>query len=448
MSHTPHQLTEQPIHDIVGIGIGPFNLGLACLSDPLDEIDAIFLDGRDSFSWHPGMMIDGATVQVPFLADLVSLADPTSEFSFLNYLKQTNRLYPFYIRENFHPLRAEFDNYAQWAAGRLDTLRWGRTVTEVQRVAAGTPGEHFRVSARTASGIEHHLARHLVVGVGTAPHLPPALRETTGPVTHSADYLDQREEILAAGRIAIIGSGQSAAEIYRDLLDRIGPRHQLDWITRSERFFPMDYAKLTLELTSPEYTEHFHGLSPSRRAELGRAQRTLYKGISQELVDDIHEALYTRSVAGPVPTTLLSDSSLERCHWDGSGFTLDLHHDGTDRDYRRHADVIIGATGYAPRPLDFLAPIADQLDLDERGRPDVALDYTIDAGRGRVFVLNAEEHTHGLTAPDLGFGAWRNSVILSRILGREPYPVERRIAFQQFGPVADELATTDQEEVA
>ncbi len=32
------------VHDLVGIGIGPFNLGLACLTDPLDDLDAVFLD--------------------------------------------------------------------------------------------------------------------------------------------------------------------------------------------------------------------------------------------------------------------------------------------------------------------------------------------------------------------------------------------------------------------
>ncbi len=29
------------------------------------------------------MMLDDATIQVPFLADLVTMADPTSPFSFL-----------------------------------------------------------------------------------------------------------------------------------------------------------------------------------------------------------------------------------------------------------------------------------------------------------------------------------------------------------------------------
>ena len=36
--------------------------------------------------------------------------------------------------------------------------------------------------------------------------------------------------------------------------------------------------------------------------------------------------------------------------------------------------------------------------------------------------------------PDLGMAAYRNSCILREITGREVYPVERSIAFQQFGP--------------
>ena len=51
---------------------------------------------------------------------------------------------------------------------------------------------------------------------------------------------------------------------------------------------------------------------------------------------------------------------------------------------------------------------------------------------------NAEEHTHGFVAPDLGMGAHRNSIVLAAMLGREVYPIEKRIAFQQFG-VPDRL---------
>lgn len=43
-----------------------------------------------------------------------------------------------------------------------------------------------------------------------------------------------------------------------------------------------------------------------------------------------------------------------------------------------------------------------------------------------------------MTAPDLGFGPWRASVVLAAVTGREPYPIERTIAFQAFGIPADE----------
>lgn len=70
---------SERVHDLMGIGIGPFNLGLACLAEPLD-LDAVFLDARDGFAWHHGLMLEESTIQVPFLADLVTLADPTSPY--------------------------------------------------------------------------------------------------------------------------------------------------------------------------------------------------------------------------------------------------------------------------------------------------------------------------------------------------------------------------------
>jgi lysine N6-hydroxylase len=71
-------------HDFVAIGLGPYNLGLACLTEPIDGLDGVFLESKSDFDWHPGMLLDFATLQTPFMADLVTLADPTSPYSFLN----------------------------------------------------------------------------------------------------------------------------------------------------------------------------------------------------------------------------------------------------------------------------------------------------------------------------------------------------------------------------
>ncbi|GAA1826276.1 lysine N(6)-hydroxylase/L-ornithine N(5)-oxygenase family protein [Agromyces salentinus] len=430
------------VHDVVGIGIGPFNLGLACLVEPL-ALDAVFLDRVEGFAWHHGMMLDGATIQVPFMADLVTMADPTSPFSFLNWLKQSGRLYPFYIRESFYPLRAEYDAYCRWASEQLPSLRWGRDVISVEHDEAS---DTYTVSALDlATGdLETYTARHVVLGVGTTPTIPAALRDLPGLVVHSSDYLPNRDRLRATGSITVVGSGQSAAEVYRDLLG--GARdggYDVDWITRSPRFFPMEYTKLTLEMTSPEYTDHFHGLPLPLRQRLGREQRSLYKGISADLIDEIYDALYELSASGPVPSTLLTDTELTDAAWDGSRFRLRLRHAQLDAEHERETEAIVLATGYSAQVPAFLDPIRSRLDWDDLGRLDVARDYSIDGGRGRVFVQNGEEHTHGLTAPDLGFGAWRNAQIIAKVCGHEIYPLERRIAFQEFGVPASAAGRAD-----
>ena len=454
MSAAPHRGvgtvadTGARTYDVVGIGIGPFNLGLAALSAPLAGLDTVFLDSADGFSWHPGMMIEGATIQVPFLADLVTMADPTSRYSFLSYLKATGRLYPFYIRESFYPLREEYDAYCRWVAVQLETLRWGRTVVALEVADDGT---YLVRAVRSDTGAEEvYRARNVVLGTGTSPVVPPALRDVAGLAVHSSDYLPQRERLRSARSVTVVGSGQSAAEIYRDLLETVGEQPaRLDWVTRSPRFFPMEYTKLTLEMTSPEYTDHFHSLPLETRQRLGREQRSLYKGISGVLVDDIYDTLYRKSVRGPVPSTLLTDTEVLAARWDPvtEELTLRLRHAQLDEVHEHTTHALVLATGYAAHVPDFVLGAREHLAWDDLGRFAVARDYTIDApreetapgdggprtARGHVFVQNAEEHTHGLTAPDLGFGPWRNSSILATITGREVYPMERRIAFQEFG---------------
>ncbi|MGP9844222.1 lysine N(6)-hydroxylase/L-ornithine N(5)-oxygenase family protein [Brachybacterium sp. 107] len=440
---------DDEIHDLIGIGIGPFGLGLAALADPLPDVDAVFVDQADGFSWHPGLMIEGTTLQVPFLADLVTMADPTSPYSFLAFLKQTGRLYPFYIRESFYPLRSEYDEYCRWVAAQLDCLRWRRRAVAVQE-----EGDHLLVTvavldaAGEVIGCEHLRGRHLALAVGTAPHLPPALAElipsaggasagaAPTPALHSADYLRRKDELLAAGSVTVVGSGQSAAEIYRDLLQEgEADGLRVDWVTRSPRFFPMEYTKLTLEMTSPEYTDLHRSLPEGARDRLAREQRALHKGISADLIDEIHELLYRLSSGGrEVPSTLLTGAAVRAARRDPaiSQIVLDLEHPLTGSNAEHRTGAVVAATGYRPRSTDLLAPLGDRIRRDEAGRLDVTRDYTVDREE-RIHVLGGEEHTHGVTAPDLGFGAWRASVILAALTGREPYPIERRIAFQTFG---------------
>ncbi|MGW0944239.1 lysine N(6)-hydroxylase/L-ornithine N(5)-oxygenase family protein [Streptomyces sp. NPDC002623] len=427
MTALPEPAPVKDTYDFVGIGLGPFNLGLACLTEPIDALDGLFLESKPDFEWHSGMFLDGAHLQTPFMSDLVTLADPTSPYSFLNYLKEKGRLYSFYIRENFYPLRVEYDDYCRWAANRLRSVRFGTTVAEVTfddedelYVVRTTAGEVFR-------------ARRLVLGTGTPPYIPEACAGLGGDFLHNSRYLQHKAELQKKESITLVGSGQSAAEIYYDLLSEIDVHgYRLNWVTRSARFFPLEYTKLTLEMTSPEYIDYFRELPERTRYRLTAEQKGLFKGIDGDLVDEIFDLLYQKNLGGPVPTRLITNSSLNGVSYADGSYTLSFRQEEQEKDYELSSQGLILATGYKYAEPEFLAPIRDRLRYDSHGNFDVARNYAIDTtGRG-VFLQNAGVHTHSVTSPDLGMGAYRNSYIIRELLGSEYYPVEKSIAFQEF----------------
>ncbi|PVC92504.1 lysine N(6)-hydroxylase/L-ornithine N(5)-oxygenase family protein [Streptomyces sp. CS014] len=416
-------------HDFIGIGLGPFNLGLACLTEPIDELNGVFLESKPDFEWHAGMFLEGAHLQTPFMSDLVTMADPTSPYSFLNYLKERGRLYSFYIRENFYPLRTEYNDYCRWAAGKLSSVRFDETVATV------TYDEGDGLYTVTTVSGEAFRSRHLVLGTGTPPHIPEACQGLGGDFIHNSRYLDGKAELQKKKSITLVGSGQSAAEIYYDLLSEIDTYgYRLNWVTRSPRFFPLEYTKLTLEMTSPEYIDYFHALPEETRYRLETGQKGLFKGIDGELIDAIFDLLYQKNLPGPVPTRLLTNSALVSARYDeeGGAYSLGLRQEEQGKEYELTTEGLILATGYRYEAPAFLNPVQHRLRHDSRGRFDVARNYSIDTtGRG-VFLQNASVHTHSITSPDLGMGAYRNAYIIGELLGREVYPVEKSIAFQEF----------------
>ncbi|MEW2130212.1 lysine N(6)-hydroxylase/L-ornithine N(5)-oxygenase family protein [Streptomyces sp. NPDC005435] len=414
-----------PVLDFVGIGLGPFNLGLACLTEPIEELNGVFLDSKPDFEWHAGMFLEGAHLQTPFMSDLVTLADPTSPYSFLNYLKEKGRLYSFYIRENFYPLRVEYDDYCRWAANKLTSVRFSTTVTEVTY-------EDGVYAVHTDAG-DTYRARHLVLGTGTPPYIPEACQDLGGDFLHNSRYLQHKAELQKKRCITLVGSGQSAAEIYYDLLSEIDVHgYRLNWVTRSPRFFPLEYTKLTLEMTSPEYIDYFHALPEDTRYRLATAQKGLFKGIDGELINAIFDLLYQKNLGGPVPTRLLTNSSLTGARYENGSYTLGFRQEEQGKDFELESDGLVLATGYQYREPEFLKPVRDRLRYDSHGNFDIGRDYAIDVtGRG-VFLQNAGVHTHSVTSPDLGMGPYRNASIIREMLGREIYPVEKTIAFQEF----------------
>src|SRR5690606_15860827 len=179
-------MSEIETVDILAIGCGPFNLGLAALAATVDDANVLVVDSADEFRWHPGLMFDEAKLQVSFLSDLVSLVDPRHPLSFLAYLADVDRLYPFLVREDFFPTRREYEAYLLWVVAQLDSLRWRTTVEQVRW---DDELEKFEVTVTSGGAISLIHAGHVVVGIGTEPVIPSALRTESPAVIHSSQYL-------------------------------------------------------------------------------------------------------------------------------------------------------------------------------------------------------------------------------------------------------------------
>lgn len=433
------------VYDLVGIGIGPFNLALAALAEPVPGLRTLFLDENPRFSWHPGMMVDGAALQVPYLADLVTLVDPTSRHSFLAYLRAAGRLFEFYFAERSHVPRREYEAYCRAVAESLPSCRFDSRVTTVQHALLPTGADGFAVFWTGSDGARRTvLAANLVLGIGTEPVAPAALAplcRDAGPlVSHSAHYMDQADWIQAASDVTVLGSGQSGAEIALDLLRAWHrPGRRLRWLTRSAAFQPMQYSRLGLEHFTPDYADHFHRLPAAERAALLAGQGRLYKAVAAETLAAIRAELDSRSFAYGIASTgvtVMPNVEAVNGYRVGERVALVLRHRSTGQPMTVHTERLVLATGYAPRRPDCLTSIDAYIQRDAYGRFVVDRDHRValTGTRAGLFVQNAEMHTHGVGTPDLGLGAYRAATILNAVTGRPVYPLPSRTAHTAFAP--------------
>lgn len=433
------------VYDFVAVGVGPFNLGLACLSSALTDLRCIFLDKEEEFNWHPGMLIDGVTLQSPFLADLVSMADPTNPFSYLNYRKQEGSLFNFFVRENYYLERQEYNRYCRWAVSRLDNIRFNHDVEQV----VYDPDLHvYRVTGFETKYKNpfSFLAKKMVIGVGMRPRVPDCFHSVANGVDlHSSRYLKNKSELQKRKKITVIGGGQSGAEIFYDLLkdsEKFG--YQLDWVTRAPRFFQMETAKLTLEILCADYGTYFHALDKSTKQKIIEEQKNVYCGANQSLIDKIYDFLdagrhsHLPQVQLMPCMNLLSverdNNSRENSDNNAQGFFLQFVHTQTGEHYQAHTGGLVLSSGHQYEVPPFMEGVFDRIERDEQGKYLQKENWSVDIRGREIFIQNAGFESHGLINQDLGMSCYRNSRILREITGRDIYPIEQRFAFQSFEP--------------
>lgn len=259
MPHLPKPADPASVHDLICVGFGPASLAVAvALHDALEAgilaepPSALFLERQDQFHWHAGMLLPGAKMQISFLKDLASLRDPRSRFTFLNYLHESGRLIDFINLNTFLPARTEYEDYLRWCASHFgDVVKYDTEVVSITPVEGGGDGpvKTFQVTSRNSRTglLTTHRSRNVLVAVGGQASIPECLPADSPRVIHSSQYAYQIPRLLADStapyRVAIVGAGQSAAEIFNNI-QTLYPNSRTYLVMRSEFLKPSDDSPL------------------------------------------------------------------------------------------------------------------------------------------------------------------------------------------------------------
>ena len=396
--------TSTPRHSLIGIGFGPSNIALAIAlqeegATQLAE-NALFIERQPDFSWHKNMMMDNTHMQISFSKDLVTLRNPKSHFTFTNYLHEQNRLADFINLQTFFPSRYEFNDYLAWAASHFEEqTRYNEEVFDIQPILENGQVSALKVSSRDASGeIQHRETDNLVVSMGGGGYIPDEFRHLAADkrIFHSNDYLKEIEANSDAKKIAVIGAGQSAAEIFRDLHGR--PQgHAVDMIMRASSIKPSDDSPFVNEIFNAEFTDYIFSKSqPEREALLREYRQTNYACPDLPLIEEIYDIFYQQKVLKNQRHNFVPNTEVQSVIADEQGIHLTLKNNRTGEVKTETYDAVILATGYVrDQYKKLLAPLADYL-----GDFEVDRHYRIKTGENflpKIILQGACESSHGLS---------------------------------------------------
>ncbi|KAL2264333.1 hypothetical protein VTK26DRAFT_6576 [Humicola hyalothermophila] len=295
------------LHDLVCVGFGPASLAIAvALHDTMEAgkltqpPKVLFLEKQAQFSWHAGMLLPGAKMQISFIKDMASLRDPRSHFTFLNYLHKNDRLIDFINLSTFLPARAEYEDYLRWCARHFDdVVRYHSEVVSISPIQEEEgPLKTFAVTSRNVkTGVTTtYRARNVIVAIGGQPSIPKPFPAHHPRVIHSSQYAHLVPQILsdksAPYRVAVIGAGQSAAEIFSNV-QSLYPNSKTYMIMRSEFLKPSDDSPFINSIFNPEFTDTIFQKPSTYRANLlADARATNYGVVRLELIEHLFEIMY------------------------------------------------------------------------------------------------------------------------------------------------------------
>jgi L-ornithine N5-monooxygenase len=418
---------EYPEVELLAIGAGPSNLALAVAIEELAPVDfarrCLVIEQHEDIVWQRGMLLPWAQSQVSFLKDLVTMRNPRSRFSFINYLHETQRLHDFINMSSFLPFRLEISSYLQWVARSLELVQvqYGRRCARVDTVrSAAGQVTGWLVELSDGSAIT---ARNLVVGMGRDPHIPEVFRALgKEKVIHSTEYADRVGELDHAAplRVAVVGAAQSAAEMLWETYQRM-PASQSSMIMRGIGLGYYQTSQFTNELYYPSYTDtFFQAPAQARQRVLREMRRTNYAGVTPELLNTIYRQMYLERLTGQQRLRMITSVDITGAEQEGDEVVLTLTEQMTGRRAELRCDVVLLGTGFEPGMTRLARTIADLAGVAEFAVSRAyraLLPPMVTAG---CYLQGTNEESHGIADSLISVLAIRAGEIVQDILAAQP----------------------------
>ena len=415
-------MNNAPLYDLLGIGIGPFNLSLAALLSPIDKLKVKFCDIKPNFQWHPELMFEDATMQTSFFKDLVTPIDPTNYYSFLNYLVTRGQFYHFLNTSRNSITRMEFEDYCRWASEGLgESLDFNSKIENIL-----FQKDRFKVIKSDGE----YLTKNLCIASGPIKNIPECAKSYLGSNVFHAKSKELKDLNLKNKRVLIVGGGQTGIETFRNALnEKWGKAQSLEIITGRENLQQLDEGAFTNELFTPNFVSNFHSLKQNTKDSF--TQKVLLA--SDGNTPDYLQALYNELYLDKFYNKKYCSYKISPMRWltkmakvDGF-YNTQVQNKLSGSIESKDVDIIILATGFCTKLPSFMESLKDRIACDESARPIVKRDYKLDCdfGDNQIFAMNYSRHGHGIADPQTSLMSWRSSVIVNSLVGYEYYSSDK-----------------------
>lgn len=416
---------------VVGIGFGPAGIGLsaAMTDDAIHGVEganseqaasAVFFERAEDSAWQPGMLLPGTDIQNHFLRDFGTPRYVSSHFSFVRYLQESDRFYPFTLRGGYVS-RAEWSAYCLWAAQRTESkVYYGHEVVSVEPIVElGTLRSLVVTGSDRSTGQTRSVqTQRLVVATGHEPYVPEVFAPLVGErVFHSSSFGHRWSALAGHARSAlVIGSGQNAGEILLHLYSSTDL--ELFSLVRNSGFRLYDLGHFANQAYWPAETDYFHSLDPRSRGQIFDEQyRTNYAAVDPDVSTGLYNAWYDGEVSGNQRLNMIKRHEIIDAELIADGVQVRVRDKYTGAIRVLRADMVVLSTGYREQAVPWvLQPLAAHLTVEADGRLAATRDYRTplrDADEDVCVYLNGmTESRHGIaTATSFSLLAQRSGEI-------------------------------------